>query len=79
MKEKITYLETSNGIKYPLIFTLNVMEEIQDEYESLEKWMDLIKANEPNIIKTVAKYVKSNFRITLYYDMFYFGKTNGLF
>ena len=49
MKDKITYLETSNGTKYPLIFTLNVMEAIQDKYGSLDKWMELIKEGEPNI------------------------------
>jgi len=49
MKDKITYLEMTDGTKYPLIFTLNVMEEIQDEYGSLDKWMELVKADEPNI------------------------------
>lgn len=49
MKNKITYLTMSDGTKYPLVFTLNVMEEIQEKYGSLEKWMDLIKAKEPNI------------------------------
>lgn len=48
MKEKITYLDYNN-VKYPMIFTLNVMEEIQNEYFSLDKWMDLIKKDEPNI------------------------------
>jgi len=48
MKEKITYIEY-NGKQYPLIFTLNVMELIQDEYETLEKWMELTKQDEPNI------------------------------
>ena len=49
MKEKITYLETSDGIKYPMIFTLNVMESIQEEYGSLDKWKELMKEDEPNI------------------------------
>jgi len=48
MKEKITYLEY-NTVKYPMIFTLNVMETIQEEYGSLDKWMDLIKEDEPSI------------------------------
>ena len=34
---KITY----NGIDYPLAFTLNVMEEIQEEYGSFDEWGDL--------------------------------------
>ena len=38
-----------DGTKYPLIFTLNVMEDIQDKYGSLEEWMALIKAKEPSI------------------------------
>lgn len=49
MKEKMTYLTMDDGTKYPLIFTLNVMEDIQDKYGSLEEWMALIKAKEPSI------------------------------
>ncbi len=49
MKEKITYLELGDGTKYPMIFTLNVMEDIQEEYGTLEKWMELVKQSEPNI------------------------------
>lgn len=30
-----------NGKKYPIAFNLNVMEEIQQEYGTLEKWGDL--------------------------------------
>ena len=35
---------------YKLVFNLNVMEAIQDEYESLEKWGELTdgKSGEPN-------------------------------
>ena len=37
------------GKEYKLVFNLNVMEEIQNEYESLEKWGDLTGASgEPN-------------------------------
>ena len=42
MKDKITYLEVESGKKYPLIFTLNVMEDIQDKYETLQNWIDLV-------------------------------------
>jgi hypothetical protein len=30
-----------NGKKYKLVFNLNVMEEIQDQYETLDKWGSL--------------------------------------
>lgn len=41
----------SNGIEYPLVFNLNVMEKIQEKYGSYEKWGDLTdgKGNEVNI------------------------------
>jgi len=39
------------GKKYKLVFNLNVMEKIQDEYETLDKWADLTsgKNQEVNI------------------------------
>ena len=49
MIDKITYLET-NSEKFPLGFTLNVMESIQDEYGTLSEWSELIRnKKEPNI------------------------------
>lgn len=38
------------GQKYKLIFNLNVMEEIQEEYKTIEKWGDLTDGSkgEPN-------------------------------
>lgn len=33
-----------NGTDYPLVFNLNVMEEIQEEYGSVEAWGDLTDA-----------------------------------
>lgn len=49
MIDKITYLETDSE-KFPLAFTLNVMEALQDEYETLSKWSELIRnQKEPNI------------------------------
>ena len=49
MLDTIKYLETENE-KYPLAFTLNVMEIIQEKYGSIEKWSELIqKQGEPNI------------------------------
>ena len=49
MVDKITYLETDSE-KFPLAFTLNVMESIQDEYGTLSEWSELIRnKKEPNI------------------------------
>lgn len=35
--------------EYRLVFNLNVMEEIQEKYESIEKWGNLTSGDEPNI------------------------------
>jgi hypothetical protein len=49
MKNKIVYIETEKK-KYPLVFNLNVMEEIQEKYGSLEKWGELTRGDgEPKI------------------------------
>ena len=40
MKDYKFELETE-GKKYKLVFNLNVMQEIQEEYETLEKWGEL--------------------------------------
>ena len=49
MVDKITYLETDIE-SFPLAFTLNVMESIQDEYGTLSEWSELIRnQKEPNI------------------------------
>ena len=45
-----------NGEKYPLVFNLNVMERIQDQYESVDAWGKLTEADEPN-----AKAIKFGF------------------
>ncbi len=46
MRNEIEY----KGQKYSLVFNLNVMEEIQDEYGTLDKWGSLtdVKKGEPN-------------------------------
>lgn len=44
IKNKITV----NGKEYPIVFNLNVMEEIQEEYGTLEKWGELTDGEEPN-------------------------------
>lgn len=49
MLDKITYLETEDK-KYPMAFTLNVMEAIQEKYGTLDKWSNLIQnEQEPDI------------------------------
>jgi hypothetical protein len=44
-KAEINY----KGVKYELVFNLNVMELIQEEYGSVEAWGDVVEnADEPN-------------------------------
>ena len=52
MGNEQTLLKTINykGIEYALVFNLNTMEQIQDEYGTMDKWVDLTEnAEEPNI------------------------------
>ena len=54
MKNTVVYIETEKK-KYPIVFNLNVMEEIQEKYGSLDRWGELTKGSgEPKIkeIKT---------------------------
>ncbi len=46
MKDKIVYLDDEH--KYPIIFTLNVMEKIQEEYGSLNAWKQKIFIDDEN-------------------------------
>ena len=46
MKDKIVYLDEEH--KYPIIFTLNVMEKIQEEYGSLNAWKQKIFIDDEN-------------------------------
>ena len=49
MVDKINYLETETE-KFPLVFTLNVMESIQEKYGTIEAWSNLIQRDgEPDI------------------------------
>ena len=49
MKNTIVYIETEKH-NYPIVFNLNVMEEIQDRYGSLDKWGELTQGNgEPRV------------------------------
>ena len=51
MNDKIAYIETAKK-KYPLVFNLNVMEEIQEKYGSMANWGDIVEnkgGKEPKI------------------------------
>lgn len=45
MQEKINHIKI-NETEYPLVFNLNVMEKIQDRYETIENWGDLTDGKE---------------------------------
>ena len=40
MKDTVVYIETEDK-KYPLVFNLNVMEEIQEQYGSVKRWGEI--------------------------------------
>ena len=42
MQNKLTYIETENR-KYPIVFNINVMEEIQEAYGSVGAWGDIVE------------------------------------
>ena len=51
MQNSMKYLETSKD-KFPFIYTLNVMEAIQEKYGSLQEWSNLIESKtnpEPDV------------------------------
>ena len=49
MKNTVVYIEASDK-KYPLAFNLNVMEEIQEHYGSLDAWGRVTQGNgEPKV------------------------------
>jgi hypothetical protein len=51
MIDKLKHI-TVNGVDYPIAFTLNVMESIQDKYGSMDVWGNAIKppdGKEPRI------------------------------
>lgn len=49
MKNKVVYIETEKR-NIPLVFNLNVMEEIQEQYGSLEKWGEITQGDgEPKV------------------------------
>ena len=49
MKDTMAYIETEKA-KYPIVFNLNVLEEIQDKYGSLDAWGKVTRSDgEPNV------------------------------
>ena len=49
MKNTIVYLETEKR-NYPIVFNLNVMEAIQDQYGTLDRWGELTQGDgEPKV------------------------------
>lgn len=55
MIEKINHVSV-NGMEYPLVFNLNVMEKIQEKYETIEKWGALTEGKEQEIDVKALKY-----------------------
>ena len=45
MIDKIKYISDGNT-KYPMAFTINVMERIEDEYGGLKSWVSLVDKEE---------------------------------
>lgn len=41
MIDKINHIK-ANGVTYPVAYTLNVMEEVQEEFGSIDKWANAI-------------------------------------
>ena len=51
MQNKLNYIET-NERRYPIVFNINVMEEIQEAYGSISEWGAIVenaKGGEPKI------------------------------
>ena len=49
MKNTVVYIDTQKR-QIPLVFNLNVMEEIQEKYGSLDKWGEITQGNgEPKV------------------------------
>lgn len=48
MLDKIMHIKSGDK-EYPVTFTLNVMEAIQDKYGTFEKWFDKLSTDEPKV------------------------------
>ena len=58
MKNKVFHIETEER-KYPLIFNLNVMEEIQEQYGSVDKWGQMTENPDGADIKVLKFGIKA--------------------
>ena len=47
MIDKLEYLHDDEN-KYPMAFTINVMESVEDEYGGIENWAKLMDKTEPS-------------------------------
>ena len=47
MIDKLEYLDDVEA-KYPMAFTINVMEAVEKEYGGIEKWAKLMDKSEPS-------------------------------
>ncbi len=66
--EYITINKNEEEITYPIVFTLNVMERIQDEYGSIDNWSSSLepKTGEPqikDIIWTFKEFINEGIEI----------------
>jgi len=50
MNDKIIHVELG-GQEYPMCFNLNVMEEIQEEYGTLQKWAEIVDGDGEPMVK----------------------------
>lgn len=58
MKNTVIHIETEKK-KYPLIFNLNVMEEIQEQYGSLDEWGKMTENPDGADIKVLKYGIKA--------------------
>ena len=58
MRNTVVYIE-ADGKKYPLAFNLNVMEEIQEHYGSLDAWGKVTQGNGEPKVKDLKYGVKA--------------------
>lgn len=55
MQEEMKHIKV-NGIEYPLVFNLNVMEKIQEKYETIENWGNLTDGKNQEVDLKALKY-----------------------
>lgn len=55
MQDKITHIKV-NEIEYPLVLNLNVIEKIQEEYETFEKWGEMTEGKEKEVNVKALKF-----------------------